>query len=82
MVELLEYTEPLGDDFSLRNCDVGAVHVAFEVDDVQEAYDALKELDVNFSSEPVFDPREHFVYFRDPDGIQLELYKRPLVAPT
>jgi catechol 2,3-dioxygenase-like lactoylglutathione lyase family enzyme len=76
-VELLEYERPRGEDFALRNCDVGAIHVAFAVDDIAEAFARLQALDVELAAPPVFDAQEHYLYFRDPDGIQLELYSMP-----
>lgn len=82
VLELLQYHEPVGEDFALRNCDIGAVHVAFEVDDIQRAYDELSARGANFSAPPnlIEDgpmTGHHFAYFRDPDGVQLELFQRP-----
>jgi catechol 2,3-dioxygenase-like lactoylglutathione lyase family enzyme len=81
-LELLEYERPTGRPFELRNSDVGAVHVCFEVDDIEAVYERLKQRDVPFSSEPITIPAgalggAKFVYFRDPDNIQLELFELP-----
>jgi catechol 2,3-dioxygenase-like lactoylglutathione lyase family enzyme len=80
ILELLEYRAPEGRDFELRNCDVGATHVAFEVDDIDAARSRLEEAGVRFSSPPVRIEEGPlagcaFVYFRDPDGVQLELFE-------
>jgi catechol 2,3-dioxygenase-like lactoylglutathione lyase family enzyme len=80
IVEFLESENPLGRDFDRRNCDVGAIHLCFEVDDIQRVYELLTDRGV-FSIEPTVqsDPIEGHscCYFRDPDGIQLELWQRP-----
>jgi len=79
-LELLEYRNPRRERFELRNCDVGAAHVCFEVTDLRSAIAALAQDGISFYSEPV-DIREgplagySFVYFDDPDGITLELFE-------
>ncbi len=81
-LELIEYTAPRGADYRLRNCDVGAIHLAFEVDDIQAAYARLREAGVAFHAPPHTFTAEDgapaavgtaFAYLSDPDGIQLEL---------
>lgn len=83
LVELLEYASP-GEPYTMRNCDVGAVHVCFEVDDIAAAYEELKEAGVSLHHEPIELDAEagglagyKFLYFRDPDGITLELFELP-----
>lgn len=54
----------------------GLRHLAFEVDIIQEAVNALQLLGV--ICEPVrVDPHtnRHFTFFADPDGLPLELYE-------
>jgi len=81
VLELLEYHTPTGRPFTGRNCDVGAVHIAFEVPDVDAAHAALVERGVEVSGPPVKTdgPLEGCatIYFTDPDGIQLEAFERP-----
>jgi len=81
-LELIEYTAPRGADYALRNCDVGAIHLAFEVDDVRAVYARLSAEGVRFHAPPhTFTPEDGapdvvgatFCYLSDPDGIQLEL---------
>ncbi len=84
-LELLEYEAPIGEDFRLRNCDVGAVHVCFEVEDIDRVYDELQAKGVEFSIEPTrvlggVLEGDRYCYFRDPDGIQLELWERAASA--
>lgn len=81
ILELLEYERPTGADFTLRNCDVGAIHVCLEVDDISRVHRLLSDRGVPFSSPPTAQAGpiagHRCCYFRDPDGIQLELWQRP-----
>ncbi|HEY5332962.1 MAG TPA: VOC family protein, partial [Solirubrobacterales bacterium] len=80
MIELIEHQAQDPQPFTLRNCDVGAMHVGFDVDDIHAVHDQLKEKGVHINAEPVqLDGTGGrldglwFCYFRDPDGLQLEL---------
>jgi catechol 2,3-dioxygenase-like lactoylglutathione lyase family enzyme len=84
VVELLEYAEPKGEPYTLRNCDVGALHLCFETDDIEAAYEELREAGVQLHHEPIALGPESgglagykFLYFRDPDGITLEFFELP-----
>lgn len=62
-----------------RGKDEGAVqaldHLAFAVDDVEEAQRTLKARGVNFLWERVDgDGKAKSYYFKDPDGLELEVY--------
>jgi catechol 2,3-dioxygenase-like lactoylglutathione lyase family enzyme len=86
-VEFLEYRQPRGREFDLRNCDIGATHVCFEVDDIDATYERLKAKGVHFNSPPgraTDGPLEGttYVYFRDLHGLQLELFQVPAGSPT
>jgi catechol 2,3-dioxygenase-like lactoylglutathione lyase family enzyme len=81
-LELLQYHNPVGEDFTLRNCDVGAVHVCLVVDSIHAAYERLLAGGANFSAPPAKMEEGalagySFAYFRDPDGIQFELFELP-----
>jgi catechol 2,3-dioxygenase-like lactoylglutathione lyase family enzyme len=84
-MELLEYERPDGRrQYDLRTCDTGAVHVCFEVDDVMSAHEAMKAEGIEFLSDPIVLDNTHgvlsglaYVYFRDPDGVTLQLYQLP-----
>jgi catechol 2,3-dioxygenase-like lactoylglutathione lyase family enzyme len=83
LIELLEYANPR-EPFGLRNCDVGAVHVCFEVEDMDAAHQALKDKGVHINHPPIDLDESNgdlagysFMYFRDPDGVQLEFYTVP-----
>lgn len=82
-LELHDYLNPKGKDKSeIRLCDVGCTHIAFEVDDVQQAYQQLKAKGVNFVSEPVRQNAESpgvtMVYMLDPDAYVVELRSGPI----
>lgn len=81
-LELLEYTNPVGKPYDRRNCDVGATHIAFEVDDIWAAWDELKAKGVEVGPDPwTLEGGEldgcTFAYFKDPDGVQLEFFYVP-----
>lgn len=81
-IEFLEFQRPKGDSRPRRNADVGSVHVCFEVEDANRAYQNLLELGLTTNAPPVKigeGPIEGwtFCYFRDPDGIQLEIISAP-----
>ena len=80
VLELLEYTQPTGRAYALRNCDVGAVHIAFAVDDIDAMCKTLESRGVKFNAPPLQIDEgplagSTFAYFTDPDGVQLELFQ-------
>jgi catechol 2,3-dioxygenase-like lactoylglutathione lyase family enzyme len=80
-LELLEYTHPKGRPFDRTNGDIGSAHVCFDVPDMQSAYSELMRRGAQFLSDPfpiVGGPLDgcSFVYFRDPDGLCLEILQR------
>jgi catechol 2,3-dioxygenase-like lactoylglutathione lyase family enzyme len=87
LVELLEYTQPEPPNHEpLPPNGIGAAHLAFRVDDIEQAKADLEEKGVEFLSPVQFVDSGvlagwRWVYFRDPDGTTLELveeaYQRP-----
>jgi catechol 2,3-dioxygenase-like lactoylglutathione lyase family enzyme len=78
--ELLEYVAPVGRPQDRGNNDIGACHVAFEVDDIDDAVAKLTAKGVKFNAPPLrIDSGPlagcAFAYFPDPDGVQLELFQ-------
>ena len=82
VLELLEYTQPKGEPFNQNNNDVGSIHIAFTVEDIDAVYADLKSKGVEFNAPPhEFTKADgapdvigaKFAYLKDPDGIQLEL---------
>ena len=79
-VELLRYDNDRDETFGRRNCDVGSPHLCILVGDINATYQDLKAKGVEFFAEPLHiegGPLDgcSFVYFRDPDGITLELFE-------
>jgi catechol 2,3-dioxygenase-like lactoylglutathione lyase family enzyme len=88
LLELIHYDRPEPKSFEGRNCDVGMIHLCFEVDDIEMAHRELKARGVHINADPVvLESGEGInagalagvkvVYLRDPDGIQLELIELP-----
>jgi catechol 2,3-dioxygenase-like lactoylglutathione lyase family enzyme len=77
--EILQYRSPASrTDRALVQSDIGAAHVAFDVDDIETTYADLRAKGVAFNSEPnTVDEGPlagwRWVYFKDPDGHTIEL---------
>jgi len=91
LLELIQYENPQPQPFAGRNCDVGVMHLCFEVDDLDAAHRELLERGVHVNADPVVlqdGDGVHagslagtkILYLRDPDGIQLELFELPTRA--
>jgi catechol 2,3-dioxygenase-like lactoylglutathione lyase family enzyme len=81
VVELVEYEQPRGEQLTLPTNAVGCAHLGFVVDDIDAEYRRLRDAGVEFVSPPVRVTEPPSVgtraaYFRDPDGIPLELQER------
>jgi len=82
-IELLEYQAPKSEapGETQQTNNLGIRHLAFEVDDIEAEYKRLSSAGVVFVSKPEkvpFQPgkggrTKQLCYFRDPDGIILEL---------
>lgn len=81
ILELIEYGNR-GRATVPANNDVGAPHVAFEVDDIFGMYEELSAEGIEFYSPP--NPQYihgcHWLFMKDPDGIAVELIQ-PNSAP-
>ncbi len=78
VIELLCYDNDRQDTFDRSNADVGSAHVCIEVPNLQKAYDDLRGKGVDFLAPPLHiddGPLAggSFVYFKDPNGVTLEL---------
>lgn len=81
-LELFQYLAPAGGKADVEPRNVGAPHVCFLVDDIQAAYERLREAGVEAVSPPVeVDTGANCgafgLYLRDPDGITMELFQPP-----
>jgi catechol 2,3-dioxygenase-like lactoylglutathione lyase family enzyme len=81
-IELLEYLDPPGKPYELRDCDVGATHLCLEVDDIDEAYRELRARGVDVYAQPFSETApgpfhgDQWLFFKDPDGVSFELVQR------
>lgn len=82
LFEIMEYLSPVGRPRSeeLKPCDIGCIHVAFAVKDIDEVYKRLKARGVKFYAPPQTYGEDNpkvtgvkFVYFQDPEGNILEI---------
>jgi catechol 2,3-dioxygenase-like lactoylglutathione lyase family enzyme len=80
VVELLCYDNERDEMFERSNADVGSTHVCIDVPDLQAAYDDLQGKGIEFLAPPLYiddGPLAgcSFVYFKDPNGVTLELFE-------
>ena len=76
--EIFEFESPDQEKKTPKNSDWGGRHIAFYVDDIDEAVKYLKENNIKVLGEPTFmtdgpSAGESWVYFLAPWGMQLEL---------
>ena len=77
-VEFIEYKDPKAQPYHKNPSVAGSAHLAFRVDNIEETRRKLEEAGVEFHS-PISTYMESgtiewkWCYFRDPDGIVLEL---------
>jgi glyoxylase I family protein len=83
-IELLEYHAPPARDLKsqFRPCDVGAVHVALTVDDLDAVMETIAASGWQAAGTPqtlIAGPNagKRVIYVRDPDGTTIELMQRP-----
>ena len=83
LLELLEYDAPDKREEFPRTSDSGGHHVAFYVEDMNEALDQLRNAGVEILGDPLpfagdeAGPRARFVYTRAPWGLFIELVTYP-----
>ncbi len=84
ILELIAYSHPESRPYDRRNPDIGINHLAFQVDDIGQAYRQLREKGVEFVHAPyTFTPQDgaldvvgsSFAYFKDPDGLNVEIFQ-------
>ncbi|MDQ8749541.1 glyoxalase [Elizabethkingia miricola] len=81
-IDILEYVLPAPEKTSYQNNQISAMHLCFEVDDIDAAMERLKEIGIKPEGEPIVFQEEDglksgfgtaVAYFRDPDGTNLEI---------
>lgn len=80
VVELLCYDNDREDAYRRSNADVGSAHVCIDVPDLQTVYDDLRGKGIEFLAPPLLiedGPLAgcSFVYFKDLNGVTLELFQ-------
>jgi catechol 2,3-dioxygenase-like lactoylglutathione lyase family enzyme len=82
-IELLEYLAPADrKQLDLRPCDIGSVHVALIVDDLDAVLSAIGASDWRAAGKPQTlksgpNAGKRVVYVRDPDGTTIEFMQPP-----
>ena len=83
-IELLEYLAPPDrKHVDLRPCDVGSVHVAFTVDDLDAVLNAITASGWKAAGKPQTlqlgpNAGKRVIYVRDPDGTTIEFMQPPV----
>lgn len=81
-IDILEYVIPESEQANYKNDQISAMHLCFEVDNIDEAIQRLKEIGVEPEGEPITFQEEDglksgfgtaVAYFQDPDGTNLEI---------
>ena len=78
-LNLLEFRNPKGENMAkkMRAYDLGIHHIAFRVDDVEDAYNELSAKGVDFICPPQDTGLSKAVSMRGPDGVVIELFGLP-----
>lgn len=78
-LELLQYLEPIGEDIDMETANPGNGHICFVVSDLEREYERIKAIGGDFRNPGPVDRADggRAVYFRDPDGISIELQEPP-----
>ena len=83
-IELLEYLAPAGrkKHIDLRPCDIGHVHVALSVDDLDSVLQKISASGWKAAGQPQMletgpNAGKRVVYIRDPDGTTIEFMELP-----
>jgi len=81
-IDILEYVLPKPETTTYQNNQISAMHLCFEVDDIEIAIKRLKEIGIEPEGEPIVFKEEDglkagfgtaVAYFKDPDGTNLEV---------
>jgi len=82
-IEIFEFQTPAPVQPDRRSVDFGIAHLCFQVDDLDAEYHRMRDLGMEFHSEPVdFGDGSKYVYGRDIDGNIIELLEVPADCET
>ena len=68
---------PKSDEAQLGHISTAHVHLAFDVEDMDEAVAALAAADVEMEGPPTQMGANKLLFFRDPEGAPMQLVQRP-----
>lgn len=74
-IELFQFFKPKGKKLDRRQCDLGYMHVAFIVDELEDICARLKEMGIEFYSEAENLGTYTVIFFKGYDGETIELMK-------
>lgn len=79
-IELIQYLSPEGRSNDRAVNDTGSTHIAFVVEDIDQAFDNLSARGVRFNATPIHIDSGPlagcaFAYFPDPNGVLLEIFQ-------
>jgi catechol 2,3-dioxygenase-like lactoylglutathione lyase family enzyme len=77
-IELFQFFHPKGKKIERRQCDLGLMHVAFVVDELDDICTKLDELGIEFYSDAEDLGTYQVIFFKGYDGETIELMK-PMV---
>lgn len=74
-IELWSYSNPPPKDLGSRPCDHGYPHFALQVKGIQEEYERMSALGMEFMDDPVDFGTTSAIYGKDPFGNVIEIYE-------
>lgn len=74
-IELWSYSNPAPQDLGARPCDYGYPHFALQVKGIQEEYERMRALGMEFMDDPVDFGTTSAIYGKDPFGNVIEIYE-------
>jgi len=78
-IELIKYGRRINNEFGYRRQnEVGLIHIAFMVDDVEKEYERIMDNGYEFFAPPMV-TRENgpkITYFKGPDNVIIEIYQK------
>ena len=74
-IELWSYSNPKPKDLGSRPCDHGYPHFALQVRGIQEEYERMRSLGMEFMGDPVDFGTTSAIYGKDPFGNVIEIYE-------
>jgi glyoxylase I family protein len=75
VLEIFQYITPQGKNIPQPQCNIGIIHLAFEVEGIENVYEDLRSKGVKFVSPPQMVRTAKAAYFFDPDGITIEIFE-------